>query len=141
MDSMMYMHKVQYYETDKMNCVHHSNYIRWFEEARTALMEEGGFGYDRMEALGVMSPVLKVQAEYRSMTRFGETVEIQTQVESYTGTRIAFRYEVRDRETGTLRCQGRTEHCFVGESGRPVSLKKACPQYHRQILEALGLEG
>ena len=32
-----YEHKVQYYETDQMGCVHHSNYIRWFEEARTAI--------------------------------------------------------------------------------------------------------
>lgn len=139
MDSVMYIHKVQYYETDKMNCVHHSNYIRWFEEARTALMEQGGFGYDRMEALGVMSPVLKAEAEYRTMTRFGETVAIETQVEAYTGTRIAFGYVVRDQATGTVRCQGRTEHCFIGPSGRPVSLKKACPQYHQQILEAVGL--
>ena len=25
------LHKVQYYETDQMGVVHHSNYIRWFE--------------------------------------------------------------------------------------------------------------
>ncbi len=140
MESIMYTHKVQYYETDKMNCVHHSNYIRWFEEARTALMEDGGFGYDRMEALGVMSPVLKAEAEYHTMTRFGETVEIETRVESYTGTRIAFTYQVRDLATGTLRCVGRTQHCFIGPNGRPVSLKKACPQYHGQILEAVGVK-
>ena len=35
-----YEHKVQYYETDQMGCVHHSNYIRWFEEARTAYLEQ-----------------------------------------------------------------------------------------------------
>ena len=27
-----YEHKVQYYETDGMGIVHHSNYIRWFED-------------------------------------------------------------------------------------------------------------
>ena len=27
-----YCHTVQYYETDQMAIVHHSNYIRWFEE-------------------------------------------------------------------------------------------------------------
>ena len=27
-----YKHLVQYYETDQMGIVHHSNYIRWFEE-------------------------------------------------------------------------------------------------------------
>lgn len=106
MEAVFYEHVVQYYETDRMGCVHHSNYIRWFEEARTWLMAEGGFGYDRMEALGVMSPVLKAEAEYRTMARFGETVVIETRVEQYTGTRIAFSYAVRDKATGALRCQG-----------------------------------
>ena len=117
--------------------MHHSNYIRWFEEARTWLMAEGGFGYDRMEALGVMSPVLKAGAEYRTMARFGETVVIETRVEQYTGTRIAFSYAVRDKATGALRCQGRTEHCFINEKGRPVSLKKACPAYHQAVEAAV----
>ena len=119
MEAVFYEHVVQYYETDRMGCVHHSNYIRWFEEARTWLMAEGGFGYDRMEALGVMSPVLKAGAEYRTMARFGETVVIETRVEQYTGTRIAFSYAVRDKATGALRCQGRTEHCFINEKGLP----------------------
>ena len=122
MEAVFYEHVVQYYETDRMGCVHHSNYIRWFEEARTWLMAEGGFGYDRMEALGVMSPVLKAGAEYRTMARFGETVVIETRVEQYTGTRIAFSYAVRDKATGALRCQGRTEHCFINEKGRPMVL-------------------
>lgn len=136
---VFYQHKVQYYETDRMDCVHHSNYIRWFEEARTWLMGEEGFGYPQLEALGIVSPVLKAQAEYHTMTRFGETVVIETQVDSYTGTRIAFSYQVRDKATGVLRCQGRTSHCFLKEdTGRPVSLKKAAPAYHQKVLQALG---
>ena len=50
MEPVYYEHVVQYYETDRMDCVHHSNYIRWFEEARTYLMDQGGFGYAQMEA-------------------------------------------------------------------------------------------
>ena len=86
-----------------------------------------------MESLGVVSPVLRAEAEYRSMARFGETVAIETRVERYTGTRIAFSYLVRDKATGALRCQGATQHCFLGPSGRPVSLKKACPAFHRAV--------
>lgn len=44
-----YCHKVQYYETDQMRIAHHSNYIRWFEEARTFFLEKMGFGYENME--------------------------------------------------------------------------------------------
>ena len=132
-----YLRPVYYYETDRMGCVHHSNYIRWFEEARIHLMRERGFPYEELEGLGILSPVLTAQAEYKSMTRFGETVDIAVDVESYTGTRIAFRYEVRDRDTGALRCQGRTAHCFLGGAGHPVSLKKAAPAYHQKVCAAL----
>ena len=29
-----YVHTVKYYETDRMGFTHHSNYVRWMEEAR-----------------------------------------------------------------------------------------------------------
>lgn len=35
-----YKHKIHYYETDQMGIVHHSNYIRWFEEARVDYMDK-----------------------------------------------------------------------------------------------------
>ena len=31
---IVYEHTINYYETDRMGIVHHSNYIRFFEEAR-----------------------------------------------------------------------------------------------------------
>ena len=43
--SIIFPRKPNYYETDKMGIVHHSNYIRWFEEARIAYMEEKGYPY------------------------------------------------------------------------------------------------
>jgi acyl-CoA thioester hydrolase len=35
-----YSHKVQYYETDKMGITHHSNYVRWMEEARIYFLDK-----------------------------------------------------------------------------------------------------
>ena len=37
-----YEHQAQYYETDQMGIIHHSNYIRWFESARIWYMNEIG---------------------------------------------------------------------------------------------------
>ena len=76
----MYKHKVQYYETDQMGIVHHSNYIRWFEEARMDFMEKMGMGYDQMESQGILSPVLSVEAKYLRMVHFGDTVSIETAI-------------------------------------------------------------
>ena len=71
-----YKHLVQYYETDQMGIVHHSNYIRWFEEARSFLLEENGFGYKKMEESGIISPVLSVNARYKSMTHYLSLIHI-----------------------------------------------------------------
>lgn len=35
-----YIHKVNYYETDKMGITHHSNYIRFMEEARMNFLSD-----------------------------------------------------------------------------------------------------
>lgn len=130
-----YRHQVQYYETDKMDCVHHSNYIRWFEEARCHFLRSIGFGYERLEAAGISSPVLKAEAEYKQMARFGEDVRIRTRIGEYTGVRISFVYEIRDAASEALRCQGETKHCFLDRvTGRPVSLKKRLPVLHEMLL-------
>ena len=139
MDPVTYQRPVYYYETDRMDCVHHSNYISWLEEDRIHGSRIKVVDGQELEAGGIVSPVLHAEADYRTMARFGETMEIAVQVESYTGTRIAFSYQVRDKATGVLRCQGRTSHCFLNEdTGRPVSLKKAAPAYHQKVLQALG---
>ena len=58
-------HRVQYYETDSMGIVHHSNYIRYFETARTEFIRQRELPYNRIEELGVYIPVLAVKAEYK----------------------------------------------------------------------------
>ena len=83
-----YDHKVQYYETDGMGIVHHSNYIRWFEEARVDLLEQLGFGYDRIEEAGYSGPVLEVSCQYKTMSKFGETVRIEASITQYNGVRM-----------------------------------------------------
>lgn len=120
-----WVHKVQYYETDQMQIVHHSNYIKWFEEARTYLLEEIGFSYHEMEKTGIVVPVLSVQADYKSMVRFGETVEIVAKVTTFTGVKLIVSYEVRDIETQEVRSIGETKHAFLDkETYRPMSLKR-----------------
>lgn len=136
----LYRHKVHYYETDQMGVVHHSNYIRWFEEARTDLMEQLGMGYDVMEKRGIISPVLSVEADYLRMVRFGDTVSIEAKVKEYNGIKLAVEYRVTDERTGMIHCSGTTKHCFLNEKGRPISLKKDCAEFHRMFEDALARE-
>jgi acyl-CoA thioester hydrolase len=126
----MYQHKVQYYETDQMGIVHHSNYIRWFEEARIDFLEKMGMGYQQMEAAGILSPVLSVEAKYLRMVYFGDTVTIHTAIKEYNGIKLTVTYEIVNDKTGMVHCSGVTKHCFINKEGKPLSLKQACPEFH-----------
>jgi acyl-CoA thioester hydrolase len=133
-----YKHTAQYYETDQMGIIHHSNYIRWFEEARVYRMDQMGVGYVRMEAEGIMSPVLEVNCEYKSMTRFGDTVDIYTHIRKYDGICLELEYEVKDHTTQELRCKGSSRHCFMEkESGHLVSLKRSRPKFHELFMKEI----
>lgn len=131
----MYEHKTQYYETDQMGIIHHSNYIRWFEEARLDMLEQMGMGYAMLEQQGIISPVLEVQCEYKSMTHYGETVEIYTSLKEYNGIRMTIEYTVVDKESGQLRCVGISRHCFLTRDGKPVSLKRNYLEMDKTIRE------
>lgn len=136
----LYEHNVKYYETDQMGIVHHSNYIRWMEEARMDLMDQMGFSYKQMEDQEIISPVLSVQCEYKSMVRFGDTVVIETAIASYNGIKLSVRYRMTDKETGELRTIAASEHCFLDRNGKPISLKRSYPEIDTKFFQMMDEE-
>lgn len=127
---MDYIRKVFYYETDQMGIVHHSNYIRWFEEARIDYLSSIGYPYDEIERLGLISPVLSVNCEYLDMVRFGDTVNVNIKLTSFKHVKFAFDYVITDMKTGDVRAKGSTLHCFLNRQGRPANLKKDYPEIY-----------
>ncbi|GAA0358016.1 hypothetical protein GCM10008932_08430 [Alkalibacterium iburiense] len=90
------------------------------------------FGYAQMEAEGIVVPVLSVYSEYKTMARFGDTVEIEAKITEFTGVKLIVSYEIRDKATGEIRCLGETKHAFLNkETYRPLSLKRK----HKEIYD------
>ena len=129
-----YIHKVQYYETDKMAIVHHSNYIRWFEEARVDWLEQIGCTMETIENEGVLIPVMSVTCNYHSMVRFGDEVAVKVKITKFNGIKIEMEYEIRDLATGDLRNTGMSSHCFIDSEGKLLSLKKSKPELYNKLL-------
>lgn len=125
-----YERKAHYYETDQMGIVHHSNYIRWMEEARTAYMDFLGLPYASVEARHILIPVLSARCEYKNYVRFDECVEIYPQVSFFNGIRMTLEYRIVQKGTGKLCALGETTHCFTTPEMRPLSLKKADPEMY-----------
>ena len=66
---------VRYYETDQMAVVHHSNYIRYFENARSQMMVDLGCPIEEFEKrYGVLIPIVSVECHYRHPARMGDVL-------------------------------------------------------------------
>lgn len=130
-----YEHHAKYYETDQMGIIHHSNYVKWMEEARMDLMDQMGLSYKQMEEMEIISPVLSIAVEYHSMVHFDDTVVIQTKLVKYNGIKMEVEYVMTDKETGELRTTARSSHCFLNRSGKPISLKRSYPELDTKFFE------
>ena len=126
--SETYIRPVHYYETDRMGIVHHSNYIRWMEEARLDYMRRRGVDYAEIEKQKILMPVTQVSCEYKRAPHFGDSIEIATRLVFFNGARAAYEYSIYLAGEDILLAQGRSEHCFIDEeSRRPLNLKKRMP--------------
>ncbi len=132
MEIRPYRHEVKYYECDRMGITHHSNYIRFMEEARVDWMDQLGYGFDRMEAEGVVSPVVAVDCRYRNPSTFKDVIDIEVKVAETTPLKIVFSYTMK--VAGKLVCTATSTHCFL-ENGRPVSLEKRFPVLWQKVME------
>ena len=127
-----YQHKVQYYETDKMGITHHSNYIRWMEEARTVFLSEYGWPYDKIEEAGIFSPVTAVDCRYKVSTTFADVIDIAVTVVEFKGVKLKLKYEMK-KQDGQLACEAYSEHCLLNAEGKFIRLQKEYPELYELL--------
>ena len=108
--SFIFERKINYYETDKMGVVHHSNYIRYLEEARCDMLD-----YFKMHVT------------------FDVVIQIKPFVKSFNGVRLTMGYNVTDKKTGNIVLTGETKHCFTDSNLKPINLKKAFPDFYNKF--------
>lgn len=132
MDITPYRHEVKYYECDRMGITHHSNYIRFMEEARVDWMDQLGFGFEKMEAEGVVSPVVSVECRYRQPSTFKDVIEIAVNVAETSPLKVIFAYTMTVE--GKVVCTATSTHCFL-ENGRPISLEKRFPDFYERVMQ------
>lgn len=120
----VYERKINYYETDRMGVVHHSNYIRFLEEARCGWLEYLGIPFSKLEESGITIPVLEVNCKYKHHITFEDTILIKPYIKEYNGVRMTVGYEVKEKNTGKEVILAETKHCFTNKDLRPINLKK-----------------
>ena len=131
--SYIYKRTANYYETDQMGIVHHSNHIRYFEEARLSFMKSIDCDAARMEQDGIIIPNVDAYAKYITPVRFQDEMEIEVKLAKFTGVIMRYEYTVRLAKSGETASVGHTEHCFVNDKVKPMSLRRKFPEYFDRL--------
>ena len=137
MTDFTFIRRINYYETDRMGVVHHSNYIRFLEEARCKMLNFYKMPYSAFEKKGVMIPVLSVNCNFKQHITFDDVIEIKTSVKDFNGVRLTMGYNVIEQKTGNLVLIGETKHCFTDLNLKPVRLQKKIPDFYNQFINLL----
>ena len=142
-----YYRKAQYHETDQMGIIHHSNYVKWMEEARIGYMSRMGFSYKKVEELGVISPVVEISVAYRKQVFFDDEIRIRVGIKQnngiirvgikqYNGISLEFNYEFFNASRNEICTTAYSRHCFL-KDGKLIALKKELPELNRIIIDCL----
>jgi acyl-CoA thioester hydrolase len=123
---------VRYYETDQMAVVHHSNYIRYFEIARNAMMVAWGFPIERCESeYGVMIPIVSVECRFKHPARMGDVLTAVAEIDRTPLAKLVVRQAVLNQD-GEVCADGSVTLGFIdAKTFRPVR----CPELLAEIIE------
>lgn len=130
---MKYEKKINYYETDRMGITHHSNYIRYAEEARGDILDKIGLPYSKIESEKVLIPVLEVKCKFKHSTTFEDIIVIDVKIKEFNGIRITFEYTMTKKETNDVVAIMESTHCFTDEHLKPINIKKIKPDWYEII--------
>lgn len=112
--------RVRYCDTDQMGFTHHSNYVKYFEEARMELLTHIGMPYSDIEAAGFIMPVVDIKIHYLKPSFFDNELMVETTLLPLKGPRVIFQHRITN-DNRLLICEGETVLVFAGKES-----KKAC---------------
>ncbi|MEP6945960.1 MAG: thioesterase family protein [Acidobacteriota bacterium] len=125
--------RVRYAETDQMGIVHHSNYLIWFEVARSELCRARGFSYKEMEEeSGALLVVAECYIRYKAPAHYEDLLTIRAKVTEIRSRSMRFFYEVRRGSDVKLLAEGETLH-VVTDTGKKVRTLPA--SYRDKLLD------
>jgi acyl-CoA thioester hydrolase len=122
-------YKVRYSETDQMQFVHHSNYLKYFEMARLEWLSSMGVSYAEMEKKGILMPVVSARVSFKKPLFFGDEFSITVSLKKSPKATLEFEYQIVN-QANQLIGEGETILAFLSkENNRPIR----CPEFLREL--------
>lgn len=104
--------RVRYGETDQMGYLYYGYYALYYEVGRAESIRELGFTYRELEEMGIMMPVVELNAQYFRPALYDDLITVKTVLKELPeGPKIQFHSELYN-EQGQLLNKGVTTLVF-----------------------------
>ncbi|MDT0574922.1 YbgC/FadM family acyl-CoA thioesterase [Croceicoccus sp. F390] len=132
-----YALRVFFEDTDLSAVVYHANYLRWFERARSDLLDLLGIDQRASFEAGEGAYVISdLSIRYAASARLGDTIMLETTAQNVSAT--SCRLVQRALRDATLIAQMTIRVVFVGPDGRPRRQPDAWVDAYRQFAKIAG---
>jgi acyl-CoA thioester hydrolase len=82
-----------------MGFMHHSTYVKYFEQGRIELMRAVGMPYADLEKNGIICPVLDMYIKYHKSAFFDDLITVKTWIGKVVRSKVVFNYEIYKGDT------------------------------------------
>lgn len=121
----IHRYRIAFVDCDPAQIVHFSNYFRWFDTASREFFTACGVPSwrDTERESGIIgTPLVDAQASFRNPATYGEDIEIESWVDSWSGKSFVMRHIARRGDT--VLAEGREVRVFaVRESVDPPKIR------------------
>lgn len=121
--------RVRYKETDMMGFVHHSNYVTYFEEARSEYARQRGTPYSEFEQAGYYLTVTEVNIRYVKPAFYEQELKILAWITTLKSRGLTFAYEIFEESSNMLLVTGETNHICITHDGKVAKLPEMWRQW------------
>lgn len=123
---------VPFFDVDMMEVVWHGHYVKYFEEARCALLDKLGHNYLQMRDAGYAWPVIDLQLRYIRGAQFRQRIRVRADLVEWE-SRLKINYLITDVATGERMTRGSSVQVAVEIATREMLL--ASPQVFVEAVE------
>jgi acyl-CoA thioester hydrolase len=114
--------RVYYEDTDAGGVVYHSNYLNFFERARTEMLRSLGFEQNELrEQNGVIFAVRSMQIEYLRPAKFNDLLQVSAEISQTKKASLTFEQIIK-RDDVTLCTASCRVACLTADNLQPTAI-------------------
>jgi acyl-CoA thioester hydrolase len=107
--------RIRFSEIDPLGIVWHGTYVKYFEDGREAFGEKYGLNYVDYFNAGLITPIVKLDVNYKKDLKYGEKVIVETRYVDSPAAKILFEYKLYRAADYTIVTTGSTTQVFLNE--------------------------